>query len=158
MTSVCRQPTSTSRWWVRRLYPDPGIWLLFLIWADMWIDIAMSNETFCDFFSDHARWTTLRRLISARILYQHLTGLGVLSPKLNCKFFVKIYITTYPARFHSSHAVMKPKTKMIKVMLQKDDSQRPFLAQHRVKMLEQCCSLSKRCRNNVVTLCCAIKS
>ena len=49
-----------------------------------------------------------RRLISARILYQHLTGLGVLSPKLNCKFFVKIYIITYPARFHSNHAVMKP--------------------------------------------------
>ena len=37
----------------------------------------------------------------------------------------------------------------------RDDSQRRYLAQHRVQMLEQCCSLSKRCRNNVVTLCCA---
>ena len=33
-----------------------------------------------------------------------------------------------------------------------DDSQR-FLAQHRVQMLEQYCSPSKQCNNNVVTLC-----
>ena len=37
----------------------------------------------------------------------------------------------------------------------RDDFQRRFLVQHWVQMLEQCCSLSKRCRNNVVTLCCA---
>ena len=34
-----------------------------------------------------------------------------------------------------------------------DDSQRRFLAQHSVAMLEQCCSHSKQCRNNVATLC-----
>ena len=35
-----------------------------------------------------------------------------------------------------------------------DDSQRRFLAQQRVAMLEQCCNHSKQCRNNVATLCC----
>ena len=37
----------------------------------------------------------------------------------------------------------------------RDDSQRRFLAQHSVAMLEQCCNHSKQCRNNVATLCCA---
>ena len=37
----------------------------------------------------------------------------------------------------------------------RDDSQRRFLAQHSVAMLEQCCNYSKQCRNNVATLCCA---
>ena len=32
-----------------------------------------------------------------------------------------------------------------------DNLQRRFLAQHRVQMLEQCCNLSKWCRNNVVS-------
>ena len=36
----------------------------------------------------------------------------------------------------------------------RDDLQRPFLAQHSVAMLEQCCNYSKQCRNNVTTLCC----
>ena len=36
-----------------------------------------------------------------------------------------------------------------------DDLQRRFLAQHRVQTLEQYCSYSKQCNNNVVTLCCA---
>ena len=31
------------------------------------------------------------------------------------------------------------------------DSQRRFLAQHSVAMLEQCCNYSKQCRNNVAT-------
>ena len=35
------------------------------------------------------------------------------------------------------------------------DSQRRFLAEHSVAMLEQCCNHSKQCRNNVATLCCA---
>ena len=30
-----------------------------------------------------------------------------------------------------------------------DDSQRRFLAQHGVAMLEQCCNCSKQCRSNV---------
>ena len=30
------------------------------------------------------------------------------------------------------------------------------LAEHRVAMLEQCCSYSKQCRDNVITLCCNI--
>ena len=34
-----------------------------------------------------------------------------------------------------------------------DDSQRRFLKQHSVAMLEQCCNHSKQCRNNVATLC-----
>ena len=37
----------------------------------------------------------------------------------------------------------------------RDDSQRRFLAQHSVAILEQCCNHSKQCRNNVATLCCA---
>ena len=81
---------------------------------DRWTDMAMSNETFCDFFCDHDRWTTLRRMISARILYQHSIGLGVLSPKVNWKCFVKMYIITNPARFHSN-PVMKPLAKIIKL-------------------------------------------
>ena len=36
----------------------------------------------------------------------------------------------------------------------RDDLQRPFLAQHSIAMLEQCCNYSKQCRNNVTTLCC----
>ena len=36
-----------------------------------------------------------------------------------------------------------------------DDSQRRFLAQHSVAMLEQCCNHSKQCHNNVATLYCA---
>ena len=37
----------------------------------------------------------------------------------------------------------------------RDDSQRRFLAQHSVAMLEQRCDYSKQCQNNVATLCCA---
>ena len=37
----------------------------------------------------------------------------------------------------------------------RDDSQRRFLAQHCVAMLEQCYICSKQRRNNVVMLCCA---
>ena len=36
-----------------------------------------------------------------------------------------------------------------------DDSQGQFLAQHSVAVLEQCCTFSKKCRNNVATLHCA---
>ena len=36
-----------------------------------------------------------------------------------------------------------------------DDTQRRFLAQHSVAMLEQCWNNSKQRRNNVATLCCA---
>ena len=36
-----------------------------------------------------------------------------------------------------------------------DDSQRRFLAQHSIAMLEQCWKNSKQRRNNVATLCCA---
>ena len=35
----------------------------------------------------------------------------------------------------------------------RDDSQRRFLAQHSVAMLEECCNHSKQCRNNVAPLC-----
>ena len=38
-----------------------------------------------------------------------------------------------------------------------DDSQRRFLVQHGVAMLEQCCNYSEQCRNNVATLCWAKK-
>ena len=43
----------------------------------------------------------------------------------------------------------------LKVMLHVTKSQRLFLAQDSVAMLEQCCNHSKQCRNNVATLCCA---
>ena len=33
------------------------------------------------------------------------------------------------------------------------DSQRRFLAQHSVAVLEQCCNYSKQCRNNIAMLC-----
>ena len=42
-----------------------------------------------------------------------------------------------------------------KVDVTRDDSQRRFLAQHSVAMLEQCRNNSKQRRNNVATLCCA---
>ena len=35
------------------------------------------------------------------------------------------------------------------------NSQRRFLAQHSVAMLEQCCNYSNPCHNNVAMLCCA---
>ena len=44
---------------------------------------------------------------------------------------------------------------MTKGDVTRDDSQRRFLAQHGVEMLEQCCNYSKQCRNNVATPCCA---
>ena len=44
---------------------------------------------------------------------------------------------------------------LLKGVVIRDDSQRRFLAQHSVAMLEQCCKHSKQCRCNVVTLCCA---
>ena len=37
----------------------------------------------------------------------------------------------------------------------RDDSQRRFLAQQSVAMLEQCCNRSKQCRNTVATLSCS---
>ena len=39
--------------------------------------------------------------------------------------------------------------------LTRNDSQRRFLAQQSVEILEQYCNYSKQCRNNVATLCCA---
>ena len=39
------------------------------------------------------------------------------------------------------------------VNVTRDDSQRRFLAQNRVAMLEQCCNHSKQCCNNVAKLC-----
>ena len=44
---------------------------------------------------------------------------------------------------------------MTKGDVTRDDSQRRFLAQHGVEMLEQCCNHSIQCRNNVATPCCA---
>ena len=40
---------------------------------------------------------------------------------------------------------------IFKADVTRDNLQRRVLAQHRVQMLEQCCSLSKRCRNNVIS-------
>ena len=42
-----------------------------------------------------------------------------------------------------------------RTVVTRDDSQRRFLAQHSVAILEQCCVHSKQCPNNVATLCCA---
>ena len=68
---------------------------------DRYVDVKRNVfDTF--FFCDHDRWTTLRRLTTARILYRHSISLGVLSPKVNWKCFVKVYIITNPTRFHSN--------------------------------------------------------
>ena len=40
----------------------------------------------------------------------------------------------------------------------RNDTQRRFLAQHSIGMLEQCCNDSNQYYNNVATLCCAKKS
>ena len=40
------------------------------------------------------------------------------------------------------------------IQIKGDNSQRRFLAQHSVAMLEQCCDYWKQSRNNVATLCC----
>ena len=63
-----------------------------------------------------------------------------------------------PAREGKHDASAERKTRIVKVMLDdvtRGDSQRRFLAQHSVAMLEQCCTHSKQCCNNVATLCCA---
>ena len=64
---------------------------------------------------------------------------SIFSNPLVCHYFVR------------AQSVINPR----KDDVTRDDFQRRFLVQHWVQMLEQCCSLSKRCRNNVVTLCCA---
>ena len=50
---------------------------------------------------------------------------------------------------------LPPMSSLLEGDVTRDDSQRRFLAQHSVAMLEQCCNHSKQCRNNVVMLCCA---
>ena len=54
----------------------------------------------------------------------------------------------------SAYACVLVKTRL-KGGVARDDSQRLFLGQHRVAMMEQCCNHSKQCRNNAATLCCA---
>ena len=51
------------------------------------------------------------------------------------------YCVTPPARAAAKEA---------KGDVTRDDSQRRFLAQHTVAMLEQCCNHSKQCRNAVL--------
>ena len=43
---------------------------------------------------------------------------------------------------------------MGKADITRDDSQRRFLAEHSVAMLEQCSNYSQQCRNTAATLCC----
>ena len=82
------------------------------------------------------------------------------SPVLLCKFTLKIRgrRRQVKRRFKSEFAVFQSSSRLFRRCLFKvhdvtrDDSQRRFLAQHRVQMLEQRCSLSKRRRNNVLTL------
>ena len=48
-----------------------------------------------------------------------------------------------------------PTQPRLRVQTQRDDSQRRFLSQHSVAMLEQCWNYSKQCRTNAATLCSA---
>ena len=82
------------------------------------------------------------------------------SPVLLRKFSLKIRgrRRQVKRRFKSEFAVSQSSSRLFRRCLFKvhdvtrDDSQRRFLVQHRVQMLEQRCGLSKRRRNNVLTL------
>ena len=76
---------------------------------------------------------------------------GTFNSKLkNTTTFFSIFSNPFVCHyFLTAQSVINPRNGDVT----RDDFQRRFLAQHRVQMLEQCCSLSKRCRNNVVTLC-----
>ena len=52
-----------------------------------------------------------------------------------------------------SRRIWRQQERLKNNILTRDYSQRRFLAQHSVAMLEQCCNYSKQCRNNVATLC-----
>ena len=54
---------------------------------------------------------------------------------------------------HICWASVKVHALLTKGHVTRDDSQRRFLAQRSVAMLELCCDYSKQCRNNVATLC-----
>ena len=84
------------------------------------------------------------------------------SPQLSVCFNVQIVHTSkYAYRLLEDeveeHCVTPTRAaaKETKSDVTRDNSQRRFLAQHSVAMLEQCCNHSKQCRHNVATLCCA---
>ena len=82
------------------------------------------------------------------------------SPVLLRKFTLKIRGRRRQVKhcFKSEFAVFQSSSRLFRRCLFKvhdvtrDDSQRRFLAQHKVQKLEQRCSLSKRRRNNVLSL------
>ena len=49
--------------------------------------------------------------------------------------------------------MLRPFARGFKGDVTRDESQRRFLAQHSLAMLEQCCNHSKQCRNNAAMLC-----
>ena len=84
------------------------------------------------------------------------------SPQLSVCFKVEIVHTSkYAYRLREDkvekHCVTltRAAAEETKSDVTRNNSQRRFLAQHSVPMLEQCCNHSKQCRNNVATLCCA---
>ena len=75
---------------------------------------------------------------------------------LACKL-CRMYATSLGVEFLRALSKLRNRNKFRRCLFQvhdvtRDDSQRRLLAQHRVQMLEQRCSLSKRRRNNVLTL------
>ena len=64
--------------------------------------------------------------------------------------------TTMHTHTHTNEQLRLPQEKEWRPVwgvVTRDDSQRRFLVQHSVTMLQQCCNHSKQCRNNVTTPC-----
>ena len=71
-------------------------------------------------------------------------------PTLQRWVALKIVLANRPVYHHLYLLILR----LIKGDGTRDDSQRRFLAQYSVAMLEQCCKHSKQCRNSVAMLCC----
>ena len=103
------------------------------------------------------RFTLFTKIISTRVPWGFN---GFLENKIiNKQWLTKMFCTRYT---NSRSTLYLKKTTywsatsaVSKVDVTRDDSQRRFLAQHSVAMLEQCCNYSKQCRNNAATLRCA---
>ena len=116
---------------------------------------------FCCDLHFKGKWSLAKSYFKRKLLLrlsQKVCGL-LTSPVLLRKFSLKIRgrRRQVKRRFKSEFAVFQSSSRLFRRCLfnvhdvTRDDSQRRFLAQHRVQMLEQRCSLSKRRRNNVLT-------
>ena len=117
---------------------------------------------FCCDLHFKGKWSLAKSYFKTKLLLrlsQKVCGL-LTSPVLLRKFSLKIRgrRRQVKRRFKSEFAIFQSSSRLFRRCLfnvhdvTRDDSQRRFLAQHRVQMLEQRCSLSKRRRNNVLTL------